>query len=329
MGENGKKLLAIPFEQQKVEVVVNDDGKPFVAMKTICENIGLDWSSQLKAVKRDTILNESINALSIDSNGGRQEMICIPLELLNGWLFGIDGTRIKPELREKLITYKKQCYSTLHNYFFKGYSLNLDILEYDIEAQRELAKKIRRIRHEEKSMYASVRDVFKISGVNYEEKDNKGLGSFFAMVQDKFHYAITQKVAAKIILERADASKDNMGLTYTKGEKPIKSDTLIAKNYLTEDELQGLENICEQFLLFIESKAFRNQKMTLEEMATKLNMLLIANDYPVLYEYDSYQRGAANAHAEKEYQKYKRRIEPNTFRKSIASVFVRRKNTTD
>ena len=94
-------------------------------------------------------------------------------------------------------------------------------------------------------MYSKVRDVFKQSASDYE-KDSPAAKSFFAIAQDKFHFAITGQTAAEIILERADATLNNMGLITMKGEQPTSGDVLTGKNYLTTDELRGLENISEQ-----------------------------------------------------------------------------------
>ena len=140
------------------------------------------------------------------------------------------------------------------------------------------------------------------------------------MAQDKFHFAVTGKTAAELILERADSSKENMGLQTFKGELPTTADATVGKNYLLEKELESLENICEQFLLFAESKAFRGQKMTMEEIATKLNILLAANDYPVLYEYKTYLKAKADSHASAELASLKARMEPPKEVKAIAEV---------
>ena len=126
---------------------------------------------------------------------------------------------------------------------------------------------------------------------------------------DKFHFAITGQTAAQIILERADAQMSNMGLTTMSSEGPTTQDVTVGKNYLTADELQGLENISEQFLLFAESKAFRGHKMVMEELATKLNVLLMANDYPVLYEYNTYMRDQADKHAKKQLSVYRAQLD--------------------
>ena len=127
---------------------------------------------------------------------------------------------------------------------------------------------------------------------------------FFAMAQDKFHYAITQKTAAEIILERAHPLKRNMGLVTIHGETPTVAEAKIGKNYLNPDELEAMENISEQFLLYAESKAFRGQKMTMEELTTKINALLAVNDYPVLYEYKAFLRDRADAYAKKVHDEY-------------------------
>ena len=87
-------------------------------------------------------------------------------------------------------------------------------------------------------MYGKVRSVFKQSASDYE-KDSPAAKSFFAIAQDKFHFAITGQTAAEIILERADASLNNMGLTTMKGELPTQEDVITGKNYLTADELRG------------------------------------------------------------------------------------------
>ena len=98
---------------------------------------------------------------------------------------------------------------------------------------------------------------------------------------------------------------------------PTTQEVTVGKNYLTADELQGLENISEQFLLFAESKAFRGQKMVMEELATKLNVLLMANDYPVLYEYDTYLRAKADKHAKKQLDIYRSQLQDAQEKKAL------------
>ncbi len=207
---------------------------------------------------------------------------------------------------------------TLKKYLVEGYALNPERVAASPDIQGRLAATLRGIRTSEKSMYGKVKFVFKESASDYD-KDSQAAKSFFAIAQDKFHFAITGYTAAQIILERADADMSNMGLTTMKGEQPTVEDVIIGKNYLTADELQGLENICEQFLLFAESKAFRGHKMTMEELATKLNVLLMANDYPVLYEYNSYLRDQADAHAKKQLNAYRGQLQDAPKKKALNS----------
>ena len=168
-------------------------------------------------------------------------------------------------------------------------------------------------RTSEQELYAKVRAVFKSASSDYD----KAAQSFFAMAQDKLHYAVLRQTAAQIRLGRADASKPNVGLTLMKADNPTTQELDVAKNFLTEDELQGLTNICEQFLLFAESKAFRGQKMTMEELATRLNVLLMANDYPVLYEYNGYERNKADQHVRSELKIYRARLKEAEERKAL------------
>lgn len=110
----------ISFNNQSL-ITVEQGGNHYVAMKPICENIGLAWESQLLRIKRDDVLNSTmIIMIIVAEDGKKREMICLPIEYLNGWLFGIDINRCKPEIRDTLIKYKKECYQALHDYWFNG-----------------------------------------------------------------------------------------------------------------------------------------------------------------------------------------------------------------
>lgn len=109
----------ISFNNQAL-ITFEQNGKYYTAMRPICENIGLAWEAQLARIKRDEILSQGMIVMITPSNGGNQQMICLPIEYLNGWLFGIDVNRCKPEIRETLIKYKKECYQALHDYWFEG-----------------------------------------------------------------------------------------------------------------------------------------------------------------------------------------------------------------
>ncbi|MDG6366522.1 phage antirepressor N-terminal domain-containing protein [Glaesserella parasuis] len=110
----------ISFNNQAL-ITFEQNGTRYTAMKPICENIGLAWEPQLLRIKRDDILSSTmIITIIVAEDGKNREMVCLPIEYLNGWLFGIDIKRCKPEIRETLIKYKKECYQALHDYWFNG-----------------------------------------------------------------------------------------------------------------------------------------------------------------------------------------------------------------
>ncbi len=204
----------------------------------------------------------------------------------------------------KATQFRKWATKIIREYSTGGYALNTQRLEKDPAAFAELRAEIRRIRLSERETYLKVTDVFKTSASDYDGSSQTAR-SFFAIVQDKFHYAVTQKTAAQIILERASADKPNMGLISLSGETPTREEARIGKNYLNAEELEFLENIAEQFLLFCESAVMRRKEMMMEEFLTRLNMLLMANEYPVLYDYPSYLRSQANTHVDNELKRYR------------------------
>ena len=109
-------LVTVDFHGQSL-VAVLIDGKPFVAMRPICKNIGLQWESQYNRIKRNPVMNEGIFIMNMPSEGGDQETICLPLDMLNGWLFGVDVNRVREEIRPKLMQYQKECFGVLFRHF--------------------------------------------------------------------------------------------------------------------------------------------------------------------------------------------------------------------
>ncbi|HDX1086927.1 phage antirepressor N-terminal domain-containing protein [Pasteurella multocida] len=108
-------------------LVINHNGKPYVPMKQVAENIGLVWDAQFKRIKRNEILSQGMVIMAIPSNGGEQDAVCLPLHYLNGWLFGIKVSKVKSELKEKLIRYQKECYEVLWDYWTTGIAKWADI----------------------------------------------------------------------------------------------------------------------------------------------------------------------------------------------------------
>jgi hypothetical protein len=201
---------------------------------------------------------------------------------------------------KRATAFRQWATQTLKDYIIQGFALDEQRLRDDPQALRDLAARVRALRADEKNIYQGVRDVFAFGSSDYD-KDAPAVRSFYAKVQDKFLHAITGKTASEIKLERANHRKPAMGLTDMKGDYPTRVDVGTGKNYLREDELYALHILCEQFLLFVESKAIRGQKMTMVELSTKFDDLLRFQGHAVFPEYKDYLKDKANAHAMREY----------------------------
>ena len=207
----------------------------------------------------------------------------------------------------KATEFRKWATQTLRQYVTDGFALNEARLRSDPNALRDLAAQVRALRSEERTIYEAVRDCFKVAAIDYD-KDSPKVRAFYAKLQDKFLFAITGKTASELILERADAAKHNMGLTTTKGKLPAKADTTVGKNYLQRDEIYVLHILCEQFLLYAESRAIRGKSMTMDDLASKLDDLLRTNDYAVFPGYRDFLKDRAMEHAVTEWARFQKML---------------------
>jgi hypothetical protein len=148
--------------------------------------------------------------------------------------------------------------------------------------------------------------VFAFGSADYD-KDSQIVRSFYARIQDKFLYAVTGKTASELKLDRADHRKPSMGLITIKGEHPERADADVGKNYLHEQELYGLHILCEQFLLFVESKAIRGQQLTMAELSAKFDDLLKFQGHTVFVGYQDYIAQKAKTHAQREFDLWRER----------------------
>lgn len=191
----------------------------------------------------------------------------------------------------------------IKQYIRDGYIINEELLRSDPKKLNELAAKLRELRSSEMNIFSSVREVFKLSAIDYEPSSQK-VRSFYALLQDKFHHAVTNMTASKLILDRADHSLDSMGVVTKSGITPTRQEALVGKNYLREDEMYRLHLLSEQFLLYAETTALRGQQKTMDELHQKLDDLLALNEYPILGDYKDYLRGKVEHHVSKEYEQY-------------------------
>ena len=133
-GETGEIMKSIQAKFLGLDItVINHEDKPYVPMKQIAENIGLVWHAQFERLQRNEILSQGVRIIRMPSNGGEQEAVCLPLHYLNGWLFGVKPSKVKPEIKAKLIEYQKECYEVLWDYWTLGVAKWKDIRQ-----QREI-----------------------------------------------------------------------------------------------------------------------------------------------------------------------------------------------
>ena len=170
---------------------------------------------------------------------------------------------------------------------------------------KELLERIRDIRSSEKVFYRQVLDIYATS-IDYDPHADISV-EFFKRVQNKIHYAIHGQTAAEVIVSRADAEKEFMGLTTFEGDRPHLKDAVIAKNYLDEKELRAMGQIVSGYLDFAERQAERQQAMTMKDWAAHLDNILTMSGEKLLQGAGKVSHQEAIEHATNEYKKYQQR----------------------
>lgn len=123
------KPKIVKFNNQQVPIFFHND-KPYVAMKPICENIGLNWDGQRQRIKRNHVLNQGAVIITAPSASGDQDYIALPLGMLNGWLMGVDVGKVKSEIKDTLIKYQLECYDVLYKHFMPKPPKQIDMSMY-------------------------------------------------------------------------------------------------------------------------------------------------------------------------------------------------------
>ncbi|WP_346854135.1 virulence RhuM family protein [uncultured Draconibacterium sp.] len=202
--------------------------------------------------------------------------------------------------------------AVLKEFIIKGYTMDVERLKnpqpiFGQDYFKEQLEKIRDIRSSERRFYQQITDIYAECSIDYDY-DSEITKEFFATVQNKLHWAITQQTAAEIIVSRANHEKEKMGLTSWKNSpdgKIRKSDVVIAKNYLTEEELKPLNRIVSMYLDYAEDQAEQGNVMTMKDWAEKLNAFLQFNQKDILQNAGKVTAAIAKEFAENEYEKYK------------------------
>ena len=194
----------------------------------------------------------------------------------------------------------------LNEYIRKGFTLDDERLKQGGGRYfRELLQRIRDIRSSERNLYQQVTDIY-ATAIDYNPQSEL-TREFFATVQNKLHYAAHQHTAAEIIHKRVDSKKPLVGMTNFKGNYVTKGDVRIAKNYLTEKELQILNLLVSQFLDYAELQALEERVMTMQSWIDKLDRQLLANRREILRNKGTVSHRQAIAQAEQEFEIYRAR----------------------
>ena len=200
--------------------------------------------------------------------------------------------------------------AVLHQFAIRGYVLDKKRMEngafLSVDYFEHLLSEIREIRLSERRLYQKVTDLY-ATAIDYN-KDAPTTRQFFAKVQNKLHYAIHGHTAAELIVSRADANKEHMGLTTWENApdgKIVKTDVSIAKNYLKSDELDSLGRVVNAFLELAENRAKRHIPMTMEDWAKHIDRFLSMDDYQLLQDNGKVTAEEAKTFAESEFEKYR------------------------
>ncbi len=241
--------------------------------------------------------------LTVQKEGNRQ--VTRNVEFYNLDMIISVGYRIK----SKVATHFRQ-WATRHlrEFIVKGFVLDDERLKnpnQPFDYFDELTKRIQDIRTSERRFYQKITDIYATS-VDYDPTDEMSI-DFFKTVQNKMHWAIAGQTAAEIIYERVDSKAKNMGMTSWRGTKIRKDDVAIAKNYLNEEELLGLNNLVEQYLIFAAGQAMKRIPMHMKDWVKKLDGFLQLNERNILTHAGKISHQLAIETAEDEYDKYARK----------------------
>ena len=297
-GQSGEQSIEARYEEESI----------WLSQKLIAELFDVDVrtvSEHFKNIFQSAELNEEavIRKFRITASDGKN---------YNTQHYNLDaiisvGYRVNSV---RATQFRQWATQVLREFSIKGYVIDKERMEngsfLDEDYFERLLEEIREIRLSERRFYQKITDIYATS-VDYN-KNAPTTQSFFATVQNKLHFAIHGQTAAELIKARADSSKPNMGLTHwAKGPegKVLKTDVGVAKNYLSQDELQSLGLIVNAYLDLAESRARRNIPMTMEDWSKRLDMFLEFDDRDILTNAGSISAKIAKDFAESEFEKYR------------------------
>ena len=303
------------MDQQQGEILIyqSDDGLTHIDVKIQDETVWLT-QAQLVELYKSSKSNISEHIKHIFTEGELDEAQVVRKfrttaadgKSYNTTYYNLDmiislGYRIKSSIATN---FRRWATERLKEYMIKGFTMDDERLKGNGGGKywHELLDRIRDIRSSEKVLYRQVLDLYATS-VDYDPKSDESI-RFFKIVQNKLHYAAHGHTAAEVIYQRADASKPFMGMTTFRGEFPTAKDAIIAKNYLTEEELRDLNNLVSGYFDFAELQARRHNPMYMEDYIEHLDRILSATGERLLEGAGTVSHSQALEKAKEEYLKY-------------------------
>ena len=317
------------MEENKVIIYTANDGKTKIDVKLEEETLWLtqaqmcelyqtsksNVSEHIKHIFEDGELNEDsvVRKFRTTATDGKEYLVShYNLDMIIAL-----GYRVRSIIATR---FRQWATERLKEYIVKGFTLDDERLKKlgGGSYWKELLERIRDIRATEKVLYRQILEIYATS-IDYDPRDQVSQ-EFFKKVQNKIHYAIHGHTAAELIVERADAEKDFMGLMTFKGNHPTLIEAKTAKNYLNEKELRAMGQLVSGYLDFAERQAEREQVMTMNDWAAYLDRILTMSGEQLLQGSGSVSHEEAMEHATIEYRKYKQRTISDVERDYLFSI---------
>lgn len=299
------QIVIFKTEDEKVSVNARlENDTIWLTQKSMAELFGCssdNISLHLKNIFNEGELNKDsvTEKISATANDGKN----YPTQFYNLDAIISVGYRVNSQ---RATQFRIWATNVLKEYIRKGFALDDERLKGNGSRYfKELIQRVRDIRSSERNLYQQVTDIYATS-VDYDSKAEI-TRQFFATVQNKMHYAVHKHTAAEVIYERVDNEKPYVGMTNFKGNYPTKDDVKIAKNYLTEKELQVLNLLVAQFLDFAELQALEEHPMTMQDWIEELDRQLLGNRRELLTDKGRISHKQAVEKAEKEFEIYRQR----------------------
>lgn len=307
-------LYNMPDEEGKVQVVIKDD-TIWCTQKAMAQLFGIDKSGisrHIANIYKDGELSPDTTVAKIATvvNRGIRGEVEELVDFYNLDMIISVGYRVNSA---KATRFRQWATKILNEYIRKGFVLDDERLKqgtavFGKDYFRELLERVRSIRASERRIWQQITDIYAECSTDYD-RNSPTTKEFYAMVQNRFHYAITGQTAAEIIYTKADHTKEHMGLITWKNSpngRILKSDVSIAKNYLDEKQIRQLERTVSGYFDYIEDLIERENTFNMKQFAASVNEFLAFRRYQILPDKGSISAAQAKAKAESEYDIFNR-----------------------